>query len=260
MPKSKSKKRLPSQQKYDQTHPTVSFRLPLPLYIRLKQHVGEHSFSSFVRSHLENEEAQIKARVEELVRQRSNLWADTQSYQRQLRELEEQVRKRKQEIMKPLEEEKAQLKAQIDGWYRLEKQRFEFTRVENGRNLTMVRSQVTQELEQLRKARMDLIFVETRCKTLEQQSKKWLEEKETWEKKMQKATEVINRCPWFFCYQCPGAAFNQILLTMMNTVTSLQASQASGKEPKDDSAPAKAQESSQRPEVITFSSKPAGGR
>jgi len=37
---------------------------------------------------------------------------------------------------------------------------------------------------------------------------------------MQQATQFINTYPWFFCHQCPGAAFNQLLQHMMNTVTS----------------------------------------
>jgi len=239
---SKGKKRLPSQQKYDQTHPTVSFRLPAPLYVRLKQHLGEHSFASFVISHLENEEARINARVEELVRQRGSLRTDIASYQRQLHDLDEQVKKRRQEIMKPLEEEKVRLKAEIDEWYRFEKQRFELTRAQNEKNLSTVRSQVNEEQERLRQVRMDLIFAETRHKSLEQQSKQWLEEKKAWEEKMQHATDFINRYPWFFCNQCPGALWNQMLLSMANTLASIQSSAKN----KDDSVLAKVEEGSRQ--------------
>jgi chromosome segregation ATPase len=223
MARNKKRKRLPSEERYDQSHPTVSFRLPAELYNRLKDHLRGQSFAAFVISHLTDEEAQINARVEELARQRNNLGAEILNRQRQLRDLDEQVKKRKQELAKPFEEERARLRAEIDGWYRQEKSRFEYTRAYNETRLETLRSQVRQEKEQLRKVKMDLVFAETRHKALEQQSQKWLEERETWVKRMQQATEFINTYPWFFCHQCPGAAFNQLLGQMMNTVSSLQA-------------------------------------
>ncbi len=222
MSSKKNKKRLPSQQRYDQSHPIVSFRLSAEENNRLREHLRGQSFGAFVTSHLDDEEAQVNARVEELACQRDNLGAGILNRQRQLRDLDEQVKKRKQEVTKPLEEEKTRLRAGIDGWYQEEKRRLAYTRADNERGLEGLRSQVTQEKEQLRKVKMDLIFVESRHKALEQQNQKCLEERETWEKQMQRATEVINRYPHFFCGQCPGAAFNQLLTQMMNTVSSFQ--------------------------------------
>jgi chromosome segregation ATPase len=212
--------------------------LPVELRNRLREHLRSQSFTAFVKSHLINEEAQVKARVEELARQRDNLWADILNRQRQFRDLDEQVKKRKQELVKPFEEERTRLRAEIDGWYRQEKRRFEYTRAYNETSLETLRPQVIQEKEQLRKVKMDLVFAETRHKALEQQSQKWLEERDTWAKRMKQATEFINTYPWFFCHQCPGAAFNQMLQNMMNTIISAP---TESKELKGNSEPGRLQ-------------------
>lgn len=241
MARNKRGKRLPSQQRYDQSHPTVSFRLPAELYNRLKEHLREQSFADFVKSHLDAEDARVKARVEELAGKRDNLQMVIANLERRICELDEQVKKRRQELARPFEEEKARLRAEIESWYRQERRRFGHARAYNETRLENLRSQVRQEKEQLRKVRLDLVFLETGQKALEQQRQKWLEERETWVRQMQQATEFINSYPSFFCHQCPGAAFNQLLLEMMNTVT-LVPSEA--KELKGDSRPNQVQTNS----------------
>jgi len=227
MAKNKRKKRLPSQYKYDQSHPTVSFRLPAPLCSRLKQHLRGQSFASFVICHLEGEEAQVNARVEQLAGERDNLKATILNLRRQAEELDKQVEQRHREMVKPLEEERARLQKQLNAWYRQEKAYHETM-------LETLRAKVKEAKDELHKAQLDLVFVETKKKAVEGETERWLKERETWVKQMQQATEFINRCPWFFCHQCPGAAFNQLLLNMMNTVTSLA---AGGEEAEDNSRP-----------------------
>jgi chromosome segregation ATPase len=227
MAEKKRKKRLPSQYKYDQSHPTVSFRLPAPLRDRLKQHLKAQSFASFVICHLEEEEAQVKARVEQLAGERDNLKATILNLRRQAEELGKQVEQRHREMVKPLEEGRARLQKEIDAWYRQEK-------AYNETRLETLRSQVREAKDEVHKAQLDLVFVETKKKVVEAETQRWLKERETWVRRMQQATEFINRCPWFFCHQCPGAAFNQLLLNMMNTVTSLA---PGGEEAEDNSRP-----------------------
>lgn len=227
MASNKRKKKLPSQYKYDQSHPTVSFRLPAPLYSRLKQHLRNQSFASFVRCHLEEEEAQVNTRVEQLAGERDNLKATILNLRRQADELGKQVEQRHREMVRPLEEERARLQKEIDAWYQREK-------AYNETRLETLRSQVREAKAELHKVQLDLVFVETRKKAVEGETERWLKERETWVKRMQQATEFINRCPWFFCHQCPGAAFNQLLLNMMNTVTSLA---PVGGETEDNSRP-----------------------
>jgi hypothetical protein len=234
MAKGKKKKRLPSQQKYDQSHPTVSARLPVELYGRFMDYlkVTKQSVADFIKGHLDVEEAQVEARVEELARRQNNLGVQIINGERQIRDLDEQVKKRKQELARPVEEERARLRREVDGWYQQERKRFERSRAYNETRLESLRSEVKQEKEQLRKVQLDLLFLEARKKTIEEQRQKWLQERENWLKQMNAATEFINSYPWMFCYQCPGAAFNQLLLNMMNTVTSLA---AGGEEAEDNS-------------------------
>lgn len=219
MSRSKKKRVLPSQQRYDESHPIVSFRLPTELYNRLKQHLGEQSFAVFVKNHLDDEEAKVKTRVEELARQRDNLWDDILNHQLLLRDLEEQAKKRRQEMLRPFEEEKSRLRAQIDGWYRQERKAFEETRLYHEQTLETLRAEIAREKEQAGKVKMERLFVEAEKKAFEQERQKWLEEREIWEKRVRQVTELINRCPWIFCHECPGAAFNQLLQNIMDTIT-----------------------------------------
>lgn len=234
MAKGEKKKRLPSQQKYDQSHPTVSARLPVELYSRFMDYLKatKQSVADFIKGHLDIEQAQVEARVKELASRRDSLGVQIINRERQIRDLNEQVKKRKQELARPVEEERVRLRREIDIWYQQERKRFERTRAYNETRLETVRSVVREEKEHLRKAQLDLIFVEARKKAVEAERQKWLEERETWVKRMEQATQFINSYPWMFCYQCPGAAFNQLLLNMMNTVTSLA---TGGEEAEDNS-------------------------
>jgi chromosome segregation ATPase len=225
------KKRLPSQQRYDQSHPVVSFRLPAELYNRLKEHLKEQSCAAFVKSHLDAEDAQVKARVEELARKRDNLRATILTLKREVEELNKQIDQRRRDMLRPIEEEKARLQKELRAWYEREK-------TNNELRLEGLRSEEKEVEDKVRKAKLDLVFAESGKKFVEAETKQWLKERETWERRMQQATQFINTYPWFFCHQCPGAAFNQLLQHMMNTVTSAS---IKGKELETGSQPSQAQ-------------------
>lgn len=213
MVSSKRKKRLPSQVKYDQTHPTVSCRLPERFHARLMALLGNESFASWVIDHLDNDEAMVNARVEELAGERDNLRNTIFNLRRKCEELDRQVEQRHCEVTRPIEEERLRLQKQLDMWYQREKARNE-SRVER------LRSEESEAKDGARKAKMDLLFLENRKKAIETERQQLSEERETWKKEARRATEFINRCPWLFCHQCPGAAFNQILGQMMTTLSS----------------------------------------
>jgi len=63
----KSKKK-PSRKRYEEEHPTVSFRLDRETYDRLKQHLAGtgYSFADFVKDSIGREESMVEKRVEML--------------------------------------------------------------------------------------------------------------------------------------------------------------------------------------------------
>ena len=160
MAKNKKKKNLPSQQRYDQSHPTVSFRLPAPLHSRLKQHLRGQSFASFVTCHLEGEEAQVNARVEQRAGERDNLKATILSLRRQAEELDKQVKQRHRELVRPIEKEETQLQKQIDAWYRQEK-------AYNETRLETLHSQVKATMRQAIVFHLGLVFAESKKEVVE---------------------------------------------------------------------------------------------
>jgi|GEM_PF-3477436 len=68
MAKKKKKKTSPSRIKYEQEHPTISFRLDKETYTRLKKHLQGtgHSYADFNKDALGREESLINERVEML--------------------------------------------------------------------------------------------------------------------------------------------------------------------------------------------------
>ena len=215
MASSKQKKRLPSQYRYDQSHPTVSFRIPARLRSRLDQLLSGESFASWVIGHLENDEARVNARVEQLARERDNLGNTIINLRRKCEELDRQVKQRHRELVRPIEEERARLQKQLDAWYQQEKARYEA-------RLETLHSQEKEAKDEVLKVKTHLFYLEKRKESLETERQQLSEEREAWKEQARRATEFINRCPWLFCHQCPGAIFNQILAQMMNTVSSLQ--------------------------------------
>jgi len=61
MAKNKAIKKKPSRIRYEEQHPTVSFRLPKGLYDKLKSHISDRgiSFADFIKEALGEQEAKL---------------------------------------------------------------------------------------------------------------------------------------------------------------------------------------------------------
>jgi predicted RNA-binding Zn-ribbon protein involved in translation (DUF1610 family) len=68
MAKHRANKKPPSRKRYEEEHPTVSFRLDRDSYRRLKEHLDGtgYSFADFVKDALGREESMVKRRVKAL--------------------------------------------------------------------------------------------------------------------------------------------------------------------------------------------------
>jgi len=66
MTKKKTDQKKPSRKRYENEHPTISFRLEKQMYERLKKHLEGTgcSFASFVKDSLGREESMVEKRVE----------------------------------------------------------------------------------------------------------------------------------------------------------------------------------------------------
>lgn len=64
----------PSRKRYEEKHPTVSFRLDKETYSRLKGHLAASgcSFATFIKDSLGREESMVEKRVEDLASKRLN--------------------------------------------------------------------------------------------------------------------------------------------------------------------------------------------
>jgi hypothetical protein len=74
MVKSKVDRKKPSRKRYEEEHPTVSFRLDRETYDRLKQHLDGSgcSFADFVKDSIGREESMVEKRVEMLASRKAD--------------------------------------------------------------------------------------------------------------------------------------------------------------------------------------------
>jgi hypothetical protein len=73
---------------------------------------------------------------------------------------------------------------------------------------------VEQEENHLGQLKREIAILEAKGKTIQAQNDRFLKE-------MKMCMWVINTCPGLFCQQCPGAQFNQMLLNMINDLSSV---------------------------------------
>ncbi len=68
----KSKGKPPSRERYEQEHPTISFRLDKEIKQSLKEHLNGtgSSFADFIKGALGKEKAMVENRIEKLAAQR----------------------------------------------------------------------------------------------------------------------------------------------------------------------------------------------
>jgi hypothetical protein len=102
-------KKKPSRVRYEQAHPTVSFRISRPTYERLKAAIGAlgQSFGGWVKDHLDGDDRRASARAETLAKYRDGLGKEIERKLQTLARLEQQIKEREQQLKVPFEEEKA---------------------------------------------------------------------------------------------------------------------------------------------------------
>lgn len=108
-------KKKPSRIRYEQAHPTVSFRITRPTYERLKTTIGTlgQSFADRVKDHLYQDDQRTSARAETLARHRESLGRDIEQKQQIL---DRQIAERQQQLKAPFEEEKARKLKEAERW------------------------------------------------------------------------------------------------------------------------------------------------
>lgn len=194
MTRSKAGRKKPSRLRYEQKHPTVSFRLEETLYARLKKHLEENgwSFADFVKIHLDKDREEIRSRAKLLLK------------------LNDDILRCQQELKARREAMKTPLRREVDSWYQEEQRRFERAQAYNESRLTNLRSEVRQEQQHLEALKMQIKETEREFQEvskeyhlLEQKSQATQRQIEVWQKQMKLATWFINTCPWAFCEHCP---------------------------------------------------------
>ncbi len=204
--KKPARKKKPSRSRYEESHPTVSFRVDRDVCQHFKDHLHAtgQSGSEFLKASLDQNEARINARVEELAGRRDNL-------KQQLLNLERLIEERREKLEAPIKEERARRRSELEAWYQNEKQlrEMEFTHYEIA--LDQIRQEVKEEEGRLRKVKFEVSLAEQRKASLEEEMKKW-------EKQMKTATWFINTFPWLFCNACPAAGWNRMILQMAESI------------------------------------------
>ncbi len=74
MVKKKFNRKKPSRKRYEEEHPTISFRLDREIYDRFKQHLAgtECSFADFIKDSLGREESMVERRVKMLASKKAD--------------------------------------------------------------------------------------------------------------------------------------------------------------------------------------------
>jgi len=188
------KKRKPSRIRYEQTHPSMSFRLDKELRDQLNTYLQENGWSlaDFIKVHLGKDREEIRAKSALL----AELNDDIEKYRKELGALHEAA-------SAPLQEE-------VDSWYEEERRQFEQNRALLEFRLNSLRSAAAQEEQRLETLRMQTEEAEEefreasrQCQSLERKTQEMQRQLEVWHKQMKLATWLVSMCPWVFCERCP---------------------------------------------------------
>ncbi|MBA7641152.1 hypothetical protein ES703_48825 [subsurface metagenome] len=204
--KKPAKKKKPSRSRYEESNPTLSFRVKRDVYQRFKDHIRAtgQSQSEFLTAALDQEEARVNARVKELAGRRDNL-------KQQLLSLEHLIEERRKQLEVPIQKERARRRRDLEAWYQNEKQlrKMEFTHYEIA--LDKIRQEVKEEEGRLRRAKFEVSIMERRKAALEEEMKKWQNEMKT-------VSWFINTFPWVLCNACPAASWNRMVLEVAKSI------------------------------------------
>lgn len=216
-------KQKPCRIRYEQSHPTVSFRIKRPIYDRLKAAIGNlgWSFADWVKVHLDKDDQRVLAAAERLAREHDGLGRQIDKRRQELSEVEKQVQQRNQQLSVSMEEEKARRFKELDKWFVAEKERLKQPLAGIQTEVNQARDGLAKEQERLQALRAD-VAIQQGLKTALEKANAQLEERtKQWQMEMERATKLINQYPWLFCRQCPGSAMAQNMLVLVNNLIPL---------------------------------------
>lgn len=204
--KKPAKKKKPSRSRYEESNPTLSFRVNRDVYQRFKGHIRAtgQSGSEFLRVALDQEEARVNARVEELAGRQDNL-------KQQLGNLERLIKERRNKLEAPIKEEKARRHRELETWYQTQKGLNEMALTHYEVGLNQIRQEVKEEEGRLRRVNFEVSVMERRKAALEEEMKEWQNEVKT-------LTWFINTFPWLLCDACPAAGWNRMVLEVVKSI------------------------------------------
>jgi hypothetical protein len=109
-------KKKPSRIRYEQAHPTVSFRIGRPTYGRLKATMVTlgQSFGDWVKEHLDQDDQRVKARAEVLARHRNGLGRDIEGKRQELAKLDWLIQERNKELTAPVGLRRAEMLKEVE--------------------------------------------------------------------------------------------------------------------------------------------------
>ena len=213
MAKHKPRRKKPSRARYEDAHPTISFRLPLETHRRLIEQMQAQGLSAaaWIKDHLDQDDTRAEVRAEVLAGRRDNL-------KRELEKLEYLVEQRKQKLEAPIEEEKARLRKNLEEWYQEEERRFQRRKAYNETRLGTLRWEVRQERERLSEVRGQTREAVERCRSLEDEVRK----AEAYCQQVMQAAGMlkwmIDKWPWLFCEGCPASPLNRALFQIVQGI------------------------------------------
>jgi hypothetical protein len=214
MPKRRPTKKKPSRARYEEAHPTISFRLPVETHSRLMEQMQALGLSaaSWVKDHLDQDDKQVEARAEILAGRRDNL-------RRELKVLEHLIEQRKQELEAPIEEERVRLQKKLEDWYQEEERRFQRRKAYNETRLGTLRWEVRQESERLSKEQGQIRQAIERRRFLGDEVRK----AEAYGEQVMQAAAMLkwllDKWPWMFCEGCPASPLNRVLLDIVRSMS-----------------------------------------
>ena len=212
--KHKAGRKKPSRARYENAHPTISFRLPLETHRRLIEQMQalRLSAAAWVKDHLDQDDRRAEARAEILAGRRDNL-------KRELEKLERLVEQRKQELEAPIEEERARLRKNLEEWHQEEERRFQRRKTYNETRLGTLRWEVRQERQRLSEVQGQTREVIERRRSLEAEVRRV----EAYCEQMMQAAGwlkwMLDKWPWLFCESCPASPLNRVLLDIVRSIS-----------------------------------------
>jgi hypothetical protein len=204
----------PSRARYEEAHPTISFRLPIETRRRLTEAMRALGLSAaaWIKSHLDQDDRRVEARAQLLAERRGNL-------RRELERLEHLIERRNQELKAPFDEEKAHLQRKLEEWHQDEERRFQRRKAYNETRLENLRWEVRREQERLSEMQGQIRELIERHRALGDEVRK----AEAYCEQMMQAAAMLklllDKWSWLFCEGCPASPLNRAILDIVRSMS-----------------------------------------